>query len=171
MDDLLQVAIDIERITSEHAENGAHLDIKSMSLCQRVFNEISEWFREELQWTEYTCLVASHCFMGIQYLRRAVGSPVVVARGAALHEEIFMDQLHDAYFEDLVYWHNDGENSFEGYVTRGRKTPRTSLQHTTMAWFLMFLKGLAWSMSTTGMAMGEPVPSSCFDHPRNVWIL
>lgn len=179
--DLMKVATDLGRIASNEAKHDAYMRMRSISVCQKVFDDISNWFREELnsqahvERTDYTCLVAAHCFMGIEYINEKTRTRYPLTLESVSSEESFTSEFYAACFRDLDSWCKKGQGRFGDYIM-GRwcapdKISRSFREHTPMAWVLIFLKGLAWSMSTTGMAMGEPVPSSCLDHPRNVWIL
>lgn len=165
------------------ARNGKPLPMQAVAVCRKVFSEISEWFCKQpsddsvVGRVDYTCLVAAHCYMSIQkYSQAQQGSQSSSPSQAVETEEVFLTNLRDACFYDLHLYLTKDKSFFGEYLDWGLQATsdeshKDFREKMTLGWLLMFLKGLAWSMSTRGMAMGEAVPSSCFDHPRNVWIL
>lgn len=143
-----------------------------------LFDNTTAWFPEQISYssaashTDYVSLVAAHCFTSIKKCHAILkDSPTIL-----LNEDQFFKKLADAHFDDIKKHLAREESSFGSYMASGMCSPSSSgddsalIEKTIMAWIFMMLRGIAWSMSTDGMSMGEPVPSSCFDHPGNVWI-
>ena len=169
----------------------AVMNCKSMSenlasTCLDAFNSISDWFREpHIDQQHYASLVSTHCYMCVK-LSQACTRWQEESFGFEdqWDEDDSLSMILHLYMKDIDAYVARGEGLFGEYMASKQSDHigvREQNDHetqekvfrirTVLAWRLMTLRGIAWSMSTYGTSMGEPVPSSCFDHPRNVWIV
>lgn len=155
---------------------------KLVAECWEAFKGTSRWFRQkhfdefdDFGRNEYIRLVSAHCYMGIKIAAEELGDD------KNMSVEKMREAMAKAFLVELNAFLDRGcSNHFGGYFGFRRKSydkttdPDSRVYVTTrkvIAWCFMIMRGIAWSMSTIGVVMGDPVPSSLFDHPRNVWIV